>query len=102
LSGDFLKSNEADFHRIANLPQEKFVSEEDVKTKIILPILHALGYEDADFNFEARTGRGYVDIVVEHFPVGIVVETKAPRTSMRGCRNLKPSEHPFSAHPYQR
>ncbi len=69
---------ETEFNRIANLPKEQFVSEEDVKAKIILPILRALGYEEADFNFENRTGRGYVDIVVKHFPVGIVVETKAP------------------------
>ncbi len=55
------------------------MSEEDVKNKIVLPMLRALGYSDADFNYERRTGRGYVDIVVEHYPTGIVVETKVPR-----------------------
>ncbi len=39
--------------------------------KVILPMLRALGYEDSDFNYERRTGRGYVDVVVEHLPTGI-------------------------------
>jgi hypothetical protein len=71
-----------DFKRIAALPASGLVSEEDVKNKVVLPILRAIGYEDADFNYERRTGRGYVDIVVDHFPTGIVVETKAPRTRL--------------------
>jgi hypothetical protein len=44
------------------------VSEEDVKNKVVLPILRSLGYDDGDFNYERRTGRGYVDVVVEHYP----------------------------------
>ena len=70
------------FRRLAELPASGLGSEEDVKIKIVLPMLRALGYDDADFNYEARTGRGYVDIVVERFPVGIVVETKSPRTRL--------------------
>jgi predicted type IV restriction endonuclease len=70
------------FKRIAEMPAGALVSEEDVKNKVILPLLRALGYEDGDFNYERRTGRGYVDVVVEHFPVGIVVEAKAPRTRL--------------------
>jgi hypothetical protein len=62
------------------------VSEEDVKNKVVLPILRALGYDDGDFNYERRTGRGYVDVVVEHFPAGIVVEAKAPRTKLDNYR----------------
>jgi hypothetical protein len=68
------------FTRIANVPVDRLASEEDVKITIVLPLLRGLGYEDADFNYEGRTGRGYVDVVVERFPVGIVVETKSPRT----------------------
>jgi hypothetical protein len=45
-----------------------------------------LGHKDGDFNYERRTGRGYVDVVVEHFPVGIVVESKAPRTKLDNYR----------------
>ena len=70
------------FRRLAELPTSGLRSEEDVKIKIVLPMLRALGYDDADFNYEARTGRGYVDIVVERFPVGIVVETKASDTRL--------------------
>jgi predicted type IV restriction endonuclease len=70
------------FRKLAELPASGLGSEEDVKIKIVLPMLRALGYDDADFNYEARTGRGYVDVVVERFPVGIVVETKAPRTRL--------------------
>ncbi len=72
--------------RIAEMPAGALVSEEDVKNKVILPILRALGYDEGDFNYERRTGRGYVDVVVEHFPVGIVVEAKAPRTKLDNYR----------------
>jgi len=68
--------------RVADLPATSLVSEEDVKNKVVLPMLRALGYDDSDFNYERRTGRGYVDVVVEHFPSGIVVEAKAPRTPL--------------------
>jgi predicted type IV restriction endonuclease len=73
---------EGELARIARQPLGSLVSEEDVKNKVVLPILKALGYSDSDFNYERRTGRGYVDIVVEDFPVGIVVEAKAPRTRL--------------------
>lgn len=68
--------------RVAELPTPDLISEEDVKVKVILPTLRAFGYEDADFNYERRTGRGFVDVVVERFPTGIVVEAKAPRTRL--------------------
>ncbi|HEV2200461.1 MAG TPA: hypothetical protein VGR73_11630 [Bryobacteraceae bacterium] len=68
--------------RIADLPASGLVSEEDVKNKVVLPMLRAIGYDDADFNYERRTGRGYVDVVVDQFPTGIVVEAKAPRTRL--------------------
>ncbi|MBV5275974.1 MAG: hypothetical protein JZU52_20815 [Lamprocystis purpurea] len=67
-----------DLSQVVNLSRSQLVSEEDVKNKVVLPLLRALGYEDADFNFEGRTGRGYVDVVLDHFPIGIIVETKAP------------------------
>ena len=73
--------------RIAEMPAGALVSEEDVKNKVVLPLLKALGYDDADFNYERRTGRGYVDVVVERFPVGIVVEAKAPRTRLDNYRD---------------
>lgn len=72
------------FARIADT--RDLVSEEDVKNKIVLPILRALGYDDRDFNYERRTGRGYVDVVVDHFPTGIVVESKAPRKKLENYR----------------
>src|SRR5271167_4915138 len=61
-------------------------SEEDVKIKVVLPILRALGYDDSDFKYEGRTGRGYVDVVVEHYPAGIVVESKAPGKKLDNYR----------------
>jgi predicted type IV restriction endonuclease len=53
--------------RIVEMSARDLASEEDVKIKIVLPILRALGYDDSDFKYEGRTGRGYVDVVVEHF-----------------------------------
>jgi hypothetical protein len=71
------------FRRIADLPATGLISEEDVKVKVVLPMPRALGYDDADFNYEGRTGRGYVDVmIVERYPTGIVVEAKAPRTKL--------------------
>jgi predicted type IV restriction endonuclease len=70
------------FRRIAELPASGLVSEEDVKIKVVLPILRAVGYNDSEFNYERRTGRGYVDVMVDHFPTGIVVEAKAPKTRL--------------------
>lgn len=70
------------FRRLADLQGTDLISEEDVKNKAVLPMLRALGYEDADFNYERRTGRGYVDVAVERFPTAIVVEAKAPRTRL--------------------
>jgi hypothetical protein len=66
--------------RIAELPGRGLASEADVKLTIVLPLLRALGYDDADFNDEGRTGRGRVDVVVERVPVCLVVETKSPHT----------------------
>ena len=66
------------FQRIVKLSSEDLRSEEDVKINVVLPILRALGYDDSDFRYEGRTGRGYVDVVVEHYPTGIVIETKSP------------------------
>lgn len=73
-------------NRVADLPTKDLVSEEDVKNKVVLPMLRALGYVDSDFNYERRTGRGYVDVVTEHFPCGIVVETKAAKPCILATR----------------
>ncbi len=73
---------EETFRNIAEISISEMRSEEDVKIKIVLPFLRALGYDDGDFNYEAKTGRGYVDIVVDKFPVGIIVETKSPGTKL--------------------
>ena len=43
--------------RVADLPATSLVSEEDVKNKVVLPMLRALGYDNSDFNYERRTGR---------------------------------------------
>ena len=77
----------AKLKRIVEMPIIDLVSEEDVKIKVVLPILRAFGYEDNDFKYEGRTGRGYVDIVVEHYPTGIVIETKAPRSKIDNHRD---------------
>lgn len=61
-------SLEEAFRKIAELSTSEMRSEEDVKIKIVLPFLRALGYDDGDFSYEAKTGRGYVDIVVDRFP----------------------------------
>jgi hypothetical protein len=70
------------FRRIVEIHASALCSEEDVKINVVLPLLRALGYESSDFNYEGRTGRGYVDIVGDRFPTGIVVETKSPRTKL--------------------
>jgi len=67
---------------IAEMPAIGLVSEEDAKIKVVLPILRALGYEDSDFKYEGRTGRGYVDVVADHLHTGIVIETKAPKSKL--------------------
>ena len=72
--------------RIAEMSSRDLVSEEDVKIKVVLPILRALGYDDSDFNFEGRTGRGYVDAVVEHYHTGIVVELKSSAKEIKTPR----------------
>lgn len=77
-----MTSIENQFRQISEITSHLLVSEEDVKNKVILPMLRIFGYTDNDFNFERRTGRGYVDIVVDRFPVGIVVEAKSPRTRL--------------------
>lgn len=77
-----MNARDTEFKRIADMPANQLVSEEDVKNKVILPLLRSLGYDDGDFNYERRTGRGYVDVVVDRYPVGIVIETKAPRTRL--------------------
>lgn len=68
--------------RLVEMSSKDLGSEEDVKIKVVLPILRALGYDDGDFKYEGRTGRGYVDVVVERYPTGIVVESKAPRKKL--------------------
>jgi hypothetical protein len=68
--------------QVAQLPMSDLISEENVKIKVILPMLRAFGYDDSDFNYERRTGRGYVDVSVERFQTGIVVEAKSPRTRL--------------------
>jgi predicted type IV restriction endonuclease len=73
-------------------------SEEDVKNKVVLPILRALGYEDADFNYEGRTGQGYVDVSVERYPTCIVVEAKAPRKRLDQQHEAQLETYVFHKH----
>ena len=61
-------------------------------------MLRALGYEDADFNYEARTGQGYVDVIVERYPTGIVVEAKAPRKRLDQQHEAQLETYVFHKH----
>ncbi|MCL4394665.1 MAG: hypothetical protein M1482_07660 [Chloroflexi bacterium] len=74
-----MRSVSDELRRIAFLPANPRSSEEDIKINITLPFLRAFGYDDGDFNYEGRTGKGYVDVATDRFPAGIVVETKAPQ-----------------------
>lgn len=65
--------------RLVSVVLAPAASEEDVKIRVAMPFLRAFGYEDDDFGYEGRTGKGYVDIATSTLPVGIVVETKGPR-----------------------
>jgi hypothetical protein len=67
---------------ISQISSRELVSEEDVKIKIVLPILRSFGYTELDFGYEGRTGRGYTDISVEKYPTIIVIEAKAPRKKL--------------------
>src|SRR6266700_149957 len=84
--------------RVGDLPSNSLSSEEDVKIKVVLPMLRALGYEDADFNYEARTGQGYVDVIVERHPTGIVVEAKAPRKKLDQQHEAQLETYVFHKH----
>jgi len=86
------------FSRIADLPANNLNSEEDVKNKVVLPMLRALGYEDADFNYEGRTGLGYVDVIVERYPTGIVIEAKAPRKRLDQRHEAQLESYVFHKH----
>jgi hypothetical protein len=52
--GNVIASVDA-FARISNVPALEVTSEEDVKIKIALPLLRALGDDNADVNDERRT-----------------------------------------------
>lgn len=86
------------FTHVADLSASSLNSEEDVKNKIVLPMLRALGYEDGDFNYEARTGQGYVDVIVERYPTGIVVEAKAPRKKLAEQHETQLETYVFHKH----
>ena len=64
--------------RLVSVVLAPAASEEDVKIRVAMPFLRSFGYEDDDFGYEGRTGKGYVDIATSTLPVGIVVETKGP------------------------
>jgi hypothetical protein len=75
-------STDTELAAVVNMPIAALVSEEDVKNKVVIPLLRAFGYLDGEFGYERRTGRGYVDVALDHHPVAIVVETKAPRSRL--------------------
>lgn len=75
-------TNIDEFKRIAKIQLSTLSSEEDVKIGVVLPLLRALGYKDSEFNYEGRTGKGYVDVAGDKFPTGILVETKSPKTKL--------------------
>ena len=43
-------------------------SEEDVKNKIVLPILKAFGYEDLEFNMKGEPGAATLTLHLNTFP----------------------------------
>jgi predicted type IV restriction endonuclease len=90
------------FARISNVPVLELTSEEDVKITIALPLLRALGYDDADVNDERRTGQGRIDMVIDRFPVGIVVETKSPRTQLTHEGITQLEAYVFDQHTHDR
>jgi predicted type IV restriction endonuclease len=90
------------FTRIANVPVQGLVSEEDVKITIVLPLLRALGYDDADVHYEGWTGRGYMDMVIHRFPVCLVVETKSPRTKRTNEGITQLEAYVFHQHTHDR
>jgi hypothetical protein len=75
-------STDPELAAIVNMPIAALVSEEDVKNKVVIPLLRTFGYLDGEFGYERRTGRGYVDVAIDHHPAAIVVETKAPRSRL--------------------
>ena len=77
-----MASTDTELAAIVDMPSSALVSEEDVKNKVVIPLLRTFGYLDGEFGYERRTGRGYVDVALDGHPVAIVVETKAPRSRL--------------------
>jgi hypothetical protein len=78
--------NDVEWNRLADLADEYIgPREEDVKFKVVAPILRLLGFTDLDFSFETPADLGRMDIVVKGFPVGVVVECKRPDARLEDC-----------------
>ena len=72
--------NHKDWVGLAELSSEDIgPREEDVKFKLVAPMLCLLGFTDRDFSFETPADLGRIDITVRAFRVGVIVECKGPR-----------------------
>jgi hypothetical protein len=82
--GDRMK--DVEWNRLANLGDEHIgPREEDVKFKVVVPILRLLGFTALDFSFETPADLGRMDITVKGFPIGVVVECKGPNARLEDC-----------------
>jgi hypothetical protein len=76
----------AEWVKLADLPDEHVgPREEDVKFKVVAPMLRLLGFTDLDFAFETPADLGRIDISVKGFRVGAIVECKGPRIRIEDC-----------------
>lgn len=72
--------NHKEWVKLAELSSEDIgPREEDVKFKLVAPMLRLLGFTDLDFSFETPANLGRIDITVRAFRVGVIVECKGPR-----------------------
>jgi len=77
---------EHEWTRLADLADEHIgPREEDVKFKVVAPILRLLGFTDLEVSFETPADLGRIDITVKGFPVGVVVECKGPHDRLEYC-----------------
>jgi hypothetical protein len=78
--------NDGEWHKLADLADMSIgPREEDVKFKVVAPLLRLLGFTDLDFSFETPADLGRVDIIVRGFPVGVVVECKRRDARLEDC-----------------
>lgn len=78
--------NRFEWIKLADLPDEHIgPREEDVKFKVVAPMLRLLGFTDLDFSFETPADLGRIDITIKGFNAGVIVECKGPRVRLEDC-----------------